>query len=128
MNNHKKIEPAVSVPAAEIVRQRTGDFVNRYANYSHIESSVWDSKIIFGQTDLPMGNTVPVHTAVTLPWPQLKVLSYFLSVHIAGYEADNGRIKVPSGIIPTLPPTSPFWKLYEEFMATNPEAGPKQDK
>jgi hypothetical protein len=127
MNNQTKTEPIIT-PAAEIVRQRSADFIERYANYAHLESSLWDSKILFGQTDQTLGNTVPVHTALTLPWPQLKVLSYFLSVHLAAYEADNGRIKIPSGIVPPAPPNSAFRGLYEKFIATNPESAPKEEK
>jgi hypothetical protein len=128
MNNDKKTETQTPGQAAEIVRQRTDDFISRYANYSHIESSLWDSKIIFGQTDAPLGNTVPVHSAITVPWPQLKVLSYFLGIHLAAYEADNGRIKIPPGIVPPAPLGSVFRKLYDEFIAENPEAAPQDNK
>jgi hypothetical protein len=127
MNNQKKTDPP-TIPDKEIVRQRTEDFVSRYANYSHIESSLWDSKILFGQTDQTLGNTVPVHTAMTFPWPQLKVLAYFLSVHLAAHEADNGRIKVLTGIIPEPSPTAIFRGMYEKFIAENPEAGPIKEK
>jgi hypothetical protein len=126
MNNKTKTEAAIT-PPAEIVRQRTADFIARYANYCHLESSLWDIRINFGQTDQSLGaNTVPINTAVTLPWPQLKVLSYFLRVHLAGYEADNGRIKIPPGIVPEPSPTAVFREIYDEFIATNPEAAPKE--
>jgi hypothetical protein len=123
MNNENKNEAII--PAA-IVRQRTADFVAHYANYSHIESSIWDAKILFGQTDQAMGNTVPINSAVTLPWPQLKVLSYFLSVHVLAYETDNGRIVIPQGIIPPPSPNATFKELYDKFIAANPEAAPKE--
>ena len=127
MNNQKKTEPAIT-SGADIVRQRTADFIARYANYSHIESSLWDGKILFGQTDQILGNTVPIHTAVTFPWPQLKVLAYFMSVHVAAYEADNGRIKIPPGIVPEASSNSAFREIYDEFIAENPEAAPKGEK
>jgi hypothetical protein len=127
MNDQTKTEPTIT-PGAKIVRQRTADFIARYANYSHIESSLWDAKILFGQTDQTLGDTVPIHTALTLPWSQLKVLSYFLGVHLAAYEADNGRIKIPSGIVPLAPPNVAFRELYEKFIATNPEAAPEEEK
>jgi hypothetical protein len=127
MNNQKKTEPTIT-PASSIVRTRTDDFIARYANYSHIESSLWDSKILFGQTDQVLGNTVPIHSAVTLPWPQLKVLTYFLSLHLAAHENDNGRIKIPPGIIPLVAPDAVFRKLYEQFIAANPEAVQEEDK
>jgi hypothetical protein len=122
MADHKKESKPALVPAAEIVRKKTDDFTARYANYSHLESSLWDVKIYFGQTDQAAGqNVVPVNAAITLPWPQIKVLSYFLQIHLAGYELENGRIKIPAGIIP--PTDVPaFLDIYEKFIAINPEA------
>ena len=40
----------------------------------------------------------------------------------------NGRIKIPLGIIPQADESEAFRKLYEQFIAANPEAAPKQDK
>jgi hypothetical protein len=124
MSNHKKQTDA----SEGVVRQKADNFLSRYANYSYLETSLWDLKIQFGQVDPSLGNTVPIDTAVTLPWPQAKVLAYFLSVHLAAYEALNGRIKIPLGIIPQADESQAFRKLYEEFIAANPEAAPKQDK
>jgi hypothetical protein len=62
---------------------------------------------------LTLENTVPINTAVTLPWPQAKVLACFLMVHLEGYEAVNGRIKIPTGIIPKVDEAAPFRKIFE---------------
>lgn len=126
MNNKRPEKP---VPASEIKRERTPDFVARYANYSHLESSVWDLKVLFGEFDQSTnGATVPVNTSVTLPWAQVKVLAYFLRLHVAAYEADQGRIKIPAGIIPVVPETSVFADVYNEFIERNPEAAPPPEK
>lgn len=117
----KTIAPPI-IPAAEIVRQQTEDFVSRYANYAHLQSSLWDLRISFGQVDTESGNKVPINVSVTLPWPQVKVLAYFIGVHLSAHEADNGRIRIPPGIIPPAPEQTSFRKLYEDFIAANPEA------
>lgn len=124
MPNHKKPSPAVPQP----VREKTADFVTRYANYSYLESTVWDLKIHFGQTDADRGSTVPINSQITLPWAQVKVMHYFLSLHLAGYEADNGRIRIPTGIIPQGPKGVPAaMKVFNDFVAANPEAAPKPE-
>jgi hypothetical protein len=111
-----------------INREKALDYVSRYANYSYLESSLWDLKIHFGQTDVELGNTVPINTKMTLSWPQVKVLHYFLSVHLSGYEAEHGRIKIPSGIIRTAPSSVPSaMQIYEKFMEENPEAKPEPE-
>lgn len=120
--------PAKKSPSKQIVRERTPDFIERYANYSHLTGSIWDLRLLFGQTDPSLEeNVIPVHTSLTLPWAQVKVLSYFLQVHLAGYEADNGRVKIPAGIIPRITGDSPFLSFYEKFIAENPEAASTQD-
>ncbi|MGB2607143.1 MAG: hypothetical protein WBC78_26295, partial [Candidatus Sulfotelmatobacter sp.] len=70
---------------------------------------------------------------------QVKVFSYFLQLHLLAYEQENGRIRVAKNIVkPVLAPdkktTKNFpeamekhraiMKLYEDFMAANPEAHP----
>jgi len=114
----KKKQPT---PSPEIVRQRTPDFANRYANYSHLQGSLWDLRMAFGQAEGDP-KLVPIHTNITMPWPQAKVLAYFLQLHVAGYESDNGRIKIPAGIIPRVSEKSLFHNLYQQFIADNPEA------
>jgi hypothetical protein len=124
---HKRDTKPAPTPAAEIVRKETADFTARYANYTHLESSLWDVKIYFGQTDQAAGNNVvPVNATITLPWAQIKVLAYFLQIDLAGYEAENGRIKIPNGIIPA-PDVPVFLEFYEKFIDANPEAARTQE-
>jgi len=85
--------------------------------------------------------TVIQHTAITLSWPEAKVLAYFLNAHVAGHEAQVGRLVMVPDIIPALSEEAPqgvssanlaLWKkaflamnkLYHEFVQENPEAAP----
>ncbi len=113
----------------EIIRKRSDDFISRYANNVYLESTLWDLKLIFGHTDLAAGNLLLQDIAVVIPWPQVKVFCYFLTIHLGAHEADCGRIKIPAGIIP--PPETAaegirafVQKFYEEFIAANPEVAP----
>jgi len=112
------------------------DFVQLYANNTQLLSSNWDLEITFGQLDQKQGPNVVVQTAsVTLPWPAVKVLSYFLHIYLLGHEFDFGRVIIPAGIIPEVPAEKPkefaavrdetfqaFRQLYLEFIKANPEA------
>jgi hypothetical protein len=77
-----------------------------YANNVSFEPSLWDLKLIFGQLD-QHGETPSVdwHTAATIPWLCAKIVSYYLQMNIAGYEAGNGKIRIPAEAIP--PPIDP---------------------
>ena len=91
------------------------DFV--YANNSLCEASVWDLKVIFGQLEQHTGQTrVEWHTAVTMPWAQAKLLSYYIRLNIAQHEVQFGVLKTPPSITPSLP-APPSGKLKE-----NPDA------
>jgi len=63
-------------------------------------------KLIFGQLDQREGKiTVRQHTAVTLPWTQIKLFSYWLKGQIEAHEMINGKVRVPTSVIPNeLPP------------------------
>ena len=88
--------------------KRDEDFLSRYANNVHFEISSWDLKMIFGELWQEDGQAViRQHTAITIPWIQAKVMSYFLQANIAIYEATNGRIKVPDDVMPPHPPPPP---------------------
>ncbi len=78
------------------------DLEEDYANNTYIETSVWDLKIIFGQINQFGKPTIEVdwHTAITMPWAQAKLLNYFLGLHIASYELQNGKIKIPPAVTP----------------------------
>jgi hypothetical protein len=88
-------------PSTPLNTSRSEDFANKYANHVQFELSAWDLKLIFGQQEQFLGpNAVLQHTAVVLPWPQIKIMAYLLQVNLAVHEQLNGRVHVPGGIIP----------------------------
>jgi hypothetical protein len=119
-------------------RRDPEDFATRYANNALFESTVWDLKITFGQTDIVQGpNVIIQHTAITLPWNYVKIFSYLIQAQIAAQEAEYGHITVPSNILnpplEKLPDeiaamakhpkeqVAAIQKLWKEFLAANPE-------
>lgn len=130
MEKPKKLSP-------EFIRDP--DFLIRYANNVQFEGSSWDLKLIFGQTDLSIApNAVVQHTAITIPWPYIKVFSYLFQAQIAAHEAENGRVVVPRNILNAPPIVLPdemasslrhpneglaaVQRIWKEFIAANPEA------
>jgi hypothetical protein len=133
-------ENNISAPNAGIDARRTDDFTSRYANNVQFEPTLWDLKLVFGQTDQKVGPmTVLQHSAITLSWPEVKVLIYFLRSHLAGHEAQVGVIPLMSGIV--FPPSEEMppglaathhevWKkaldamnkVFHEFVQENPSA------
>jgi Protein of unknown function (DUF3467) len=113
------------------------DFATRYANNAHFETSVWDMKMTFGQTDASVGpNVVIQHTAITIPWSYAKVVMYLLQVNIAAQEAEFGHIEVPPNILakPNQPTeevmaglrhpkeaVAAVRKVWDDFVSANPE-------
>jgi hypothetical protein len=142
--NPKKIEAPSPTPIAKsgIEISRAEDFSELYANNVTFESSLWDLKLVFGQTDQHIGsNAIVQHTAITIPWAQAKVFAYTLSLLLADQEDRSGRIQLKKGIIAEFPEQMPkavrdsgdvsekTWKrlrkLYEDFAAANPEIAAK---
>jgi hypothetical protein len=75
-----------------------------YANSSVLELSVFDLKLIFGQIEQHTGKTVvDWHTAVTIPWMQSKILSYWLRLQIGWYERSYGTVTVAENVKPPKP-------------------------
>lgn len=78
-----------------------------YANNCYFDSSVWDLTIIFGQLGTRTSDdqmpSIDWHTAMTLPWPQVKIVAYFLLANLAMHEEENGPVVVPQKIAPLLP-------------------------
>jgi hypothetical protein len=122
--------------------KKVEEFSELYANNVKFESSAWDLKLIFGQTDQSLGpNVIVQHTAVTLPWPQVKFLIFGLSIALTEHEGRNGRIPLMRGLLGEIPEEMPqvvrdegnvsdkTWKalreIYEDFIAVNPDAAPK---
>jgi hypothetical protein len=95
---------------------RDSDFTSLYANNIRLERSVWDMKLIFGELDQSSEpNFVLQHTAMTMPWLQAKLLSYYLELNLTLQEADYGMIRVPASMVPPVPIANP------EVAAANPQ-------
>jgi hypothetical protein len=133
----------VSGTQSAIEYSRTEDFQNLYANNVFFESSLWDLKLIFGQNAQHIGQSaVEQHTAITLPWPQVKLMLYFMGNHLLTHEIQNGRVHLGPGLIAPLPdepdknlipqvPKLPeihaaIKAKWEAFLVTNPEAAPSK--
>ncbi|HEV2422608.1 MAG TPA: hypothetical protein VGS59_12930 [Candidatus Acidoferrales bacterium] len=76
-----------------------------YANNVFYESSAWDLKLIFGQLDQRDGVKIVQHSAITLPWPLVKLMVYWLRGQIEYQERLSGKIEISPLIIPPeIPP------------------------
>lgn len=89
---------------------RDDAFVSTYANNLQFEPGSLDLKFIFGQSERDPsdelgGEVIRQHTAVTMTWAEAKLLSYFLQLNTAFYEAANGKIAIPSPQLPPSPET-----------------------
>jgi hypothetical protein len=94
----------MSVPQVELVRD--DDFTTLYANNIQAEMSVWDLKVTFGILDQSVRpNKVVQHTAINLPWAQVKLITYYLQVAILLHEVQNAKIHLPQSLIPPDPST-----------------------
>jgi len=60
--------------------ERPDDFISRYTNNVHLQTSAWDMKMLFGEIDVGE-NSMSQHTSMNLPWRQVKILAYLLQVH-----------------------------------------------
>lgn len=94
---------------------RPKDVHAAYANGTVYEVSPSDLKIFFGQSDQRQNKT-DWHTAITIPWIQAKILSYFIQANIAFYEKTFGTIHVPQHLIPEVPDPT------EEQLKSDPAA------
>lgn len=107
-------KPQISISAFEPADQ----IFEGYANNVFYESSAWDLKLIFGQLDQRDGKVKVVqHSAITVPWPLVKLMVYWLRGQVEYQERLNGKIDVsPLVIPPELPP------LTEEIKKQDPNA------
>lgn len=88
--------------AEEVKRQ--GRFTEIYANNFRFEPSLWDFKIVLGELDQEKGQSfVNWHTALTIPWFQVKLLAYYLRLNLAWYEYQNGPLTIPLIALPSNP-------------------------
>lgn len=105
-----------AVPQASL--EFADEMYEAYANNVLYESSTWDLKLIFGQLDQSEGKIKVVqHSAITIPWIQAKLMVFWLRGQIEAHERKNGKIQVPSSVIP--PPLPP---LTEELKKSDPQA------
>lgn len=108
--NNSSAAAANITDAQTLVRRRGHEFVSRYANNVQLESSAFDLKLVFGLLDQSGAQnletpSVDQHTAMSLSWTEVKLLIFFLQLHLAGYEAENGKVKVPIAALPPEPPS-----------------------
>ncbi len=85
--------------------ERADEFFEEYANNARFESSVFDLKVIFGQSEQrPDGEVIVQHTAITMPWAVAKLAIFYLQVNVALQELQNGKIVIPPSQVPPEPP------------------------
>lgn len=89
-------------------RQEIEEIAPVYANNTRFEPTAWDLRIFFGQL-MPSGRReIDWHTDVTIPWAQAKLMHLYLGINLGLYELENGKIKIPPGVLPpemvSLPP------------------------
>lgn len=141
--NSKKVPPKKTeamAPALDLRREE--NFTVKYANHVTTEPTGWDLKVSFGHVDPSVGpDVVFQHTAISLPWPTVKSLIYILRLQLVAYEKNNGHVPFPVGGMAPIPRSIPeqlnklpnaqaihaaVLKLYDEFVAENPEAFPNE--
>ena len=102
------MDEARKVSTGETEGEDFDEIVPVYANNTRFEQTVWDLRVLFGQL-MPGGRSeVDWHTDVTLPWAQAKLLHHYLGINLGLYELENGKIKIPPGVLPpemTSPPS-----------------------
>jgi hypothetical protein len=91
--------------------RRSEDFFALYANNVQLEGNAFDLKLTFGILDVrnPLKPGVEQLVSINLAWPEVKVLLYYMNLHLKGYETENGNVKVPASALPpdvpsTIPP------------------------
>jgi hypothetical protein len=118
-------------PASRVVAptKRTQDFRSAYANNVRFEPTVYDFKMIFGQSDLSSGTEVTEqHTAVTIPWSLVKLTIYFLQVQVTFQEMQTSKITLPeSQLPPPIPDPSPEQANDPAFMSALDKARKLRD-
>jgi hypothetical protein len=75
-----------------------------YANNARFEATVYDLKIVFGESDLATGTEViQQHTAITIPWALVKIITYWLRLNFEVTEMSVGKVAIPASQIPPMP-------------------------
>jgi hypothetical protein len=127
---------AVAPPPPSIKYERAENFTSWYANSVLHEASAWDLKFIFGQIDQTgyPTTTIKQQLAVTIPWPQAKLILFWLRFQVEFAEATVGvKIPIRKDLLPAdMPPLKPeeesdpaikqahdlYVKIRNEFLAT----------
>jgi hypothetical protein len=104
-----QITSSTQVAPVPVKTQHTEEFTSLYANSIRFEPTVYDLKLVFGETDQTSGTEIiQQHTAITIPWALVKVFAYFLRVNFEIHEMMNGKVLIPPSQlpqpIPSLPP------------------------
>jgi len=97
-----------SAPQITFKRDET-TFWKGYANSVIVESNSFDMKLIFGLYD-HRDATNPIveqFSSISIPWAEVKLLMFWMQVHLAGYERENGKVRVPAGAFPPELPATP---------------------
>jgi hypothetical protein len=94
----KKAEPDLELT-------RTEEFESLFANSVRFESTLWDLKLMFGHVDLAAKQIVQ-HTAINIPWPQVKIATYFMLVNLVVHQSLNGNVFIPDFVMPPRPSSS----------------------
>jgi len=94
-------------PQVEIKRgEKT--FLTGYANSVIVESNAFDLKLIFGLYDHrdAASPKIDQFSSMNIPWPMVKLLIFWMQVHLAGHERENGKVDIPASAIPPEPPAT----------------------
>jgi hypothetical protein len=105
----------------DLALTRSEEFENLFANNVRFESTLWDLRLMFGQVDLAAKQIVQ-HTAINIPWPQVKIASYLMLVNLVVQQALNGNVFLPPFVMPPRPNASDpafaeFDKRLVEYLA-----------
>lgn len=112
MSDATKVDQSTPTQALEALASILRDLSTRktrenissvYANGVNFELGDLDIKILFGQISRFGTPTVEWHTGVTMHWAEAKLLSYYLRINLAIYEAQHGDIKIPASLFPPSP-------------------------
>ncbi len=84
------------------LRRNSEIFFSLYANNVQVESNLFDLKLVFGVLDLRNATKPSVDqiSGVNLSWPEVKLLLYFMKLHLALHELENGKVKIPTSALP----------------------------
>jgi hypothetical protein len=101
----KLTEAQAPVAQQPLQMRQSKDFVSRFATNVQFDLSVWGLRLIFGEFLNENGQPiVDQHTSMHMPWLQAKLLIAYMELNLAGYEAENGTINIPSRFLPVPAP------------------------